>query len=98
MPRDVSPKVVTANALFKGDVIYLTEDDNWTRHLSQAEIFTDEALAQIRLLDAQSRSDEAVSVYLADVRVGAKGPQPVHFREEFRQTGPSNYSHGKQAG
>jgi hypothetical protein len=24
------------------------------------------------------------------------GPQPVHFREEFRRTGPSNYFHGKQ--
>ncbi|KMK66877.1 DUF2849 domain-containing protein [Puniceibacterium sp. IMCC21224] len=98
MPRDFTPKVVTANALLEGDVIYLAENDQWTRHLAEAEVITDEAVAQIRLLDAQSRSAEAVGVYLADVSADASGPQPTHFREEFRRTGPSNYHHGKQAG
>jgi hypothetical protein len=27
---------------------------------------------------------------------GANGPEPTHFREDFRRTGPSNYFHGKQ--
>ena len=97
MPRAFTPKVVTGNALLEGDVIYLTEADGWTRHLSEAEMLTDEAHAQVRLLDAQSRASEIVGAYLADVAPGKNGPEPVHFREDFRRTGPSNYPHGKQA-
>ncbi len=101
MPRstrgEFTPKVVTANALMLGDVVYLTEADTWTRHLAEAEILTDEADADLRLLGAQGRTSQVVGAYLADVTPGARGPQPAHFREEFRRTGPSNYFHGKQA-
>ena len=97
MPREFTPKVVTANHLTEGDVVYLTEDDEWTRHLSEAEIITDEAHAQLRQLQAEAETDTVVGVYLADVTPGASGPEPTHFREDFRRTGPSNYPHGKQA-
>ncbi len=97
MPREFTPKVITANALLEGDVVYLTDDDRWSRDLAEADILTDEADAQYRLLQAQSRSAEVVGAYLADVRSGADGPEPAHFREEFRRTGPSNRFHGKQA-
>ncbi len=97
MPRAYTPKVVTANALLEGDVIYLAADDSWTRDLHQAEVITDEAVAQIRLLDASSRPAEAVGVYLADVLPTDHGPEPTHFREDFRRKGPSNHFHGKQA-
>lgn len=97
MSRAFTPKVVTANALIEGDVIYLTEDDNWTRDLRLAEVITDEAVAQIRLLDASARRSEAVGVYLADMTPTPKGPEPVHFREDFRRKGPSNHFHGKQS-
>ncbi len=97
MPKAFTPKVITANALQEGDVIYLTRDGAWTRNLSEAEVLTDEADAQIQLLNAEARSSEAVGVYLADVAEGLHGPEPTHFRETFRRTGPSNYFHGKQA-
>ena len=97
MPREFTPKVVTANALMEGDVVYLTAHDTWTRHLSEAEVLTDEADADLRLLGAQGRASEVVGAYLADVIPGADGPSPAHFREAFRRTGPSNYFHGKQA-
>ncbi|KUF11524.1 DUF2849 domain-containing protein [Pseudoponticoccus marisrubri] len=97
MPRRFTPKVVTANALLEGDVVYLTARDAWSRKLSEAEILTDEAHAQLRLVEASRRQDEVVGVYLADMDAGPDGPEPVHFREEFRRTGPSNYAHGKQA-
>ena len=98
MSHSFSPKVITANALLEGDVVYLTANDRWSRHLSEAEVIEDEAHAQIRLLEAERRVDEIVGVYLADITPGAGGPQPSHFREAFRATGPSNYDHGKQAG
>lgn len=97
MPRAFSPKVVTANALIEGDVVYLTDGDTWTRQLREAEVLLDEAHADLRLLDANCRQSEIVGAYLADVDVSGLGPEPTHFREEFRRTGPSNYFHGKQA-
>ncbi len=96
MARAFTPKVVTANDLLEGDVIYLTAADGWTRELREAELIVDEAEAQLRLLAAQSQPQIAVGAYLADAKAGEHGPEPVHFREDFRRTGPSNYNHGKQ--
>ncbi|WP_101067851.1 DUF2849 domain-containing protein [Roseovarius salinarum] len=97
MPRAFTPKVVTANDLREGDVVYLTADDRWSRRLEEAELISDEAHAQLRLLLAQGQPQTVVGAYLADAREGPDGPEPVHFREEFRRTGPSNHFHGKQA-
>ncbi|MGC1261214.1 DUF2849 domain-containing protein [Jannaschia helgolandensis] len=94
--RSFSPKVVTANLLREGDVVYLTEDDRWVASLTEAEVLTDEAHAQMRLVDADKPS-VVVGTYLADVRVTESGPVPTHFREDFRATGPTNYAHGKAA-
>jgi hypothetical protein len=95
MPR-FTPKIVTANALIEGDVVYQTADDRWSRTLSEAEVIADEAIAQLRLLEAQQQAGTVVGAYLAEARPGPNGPEPVHFREAFRTRGPSNYAHGKQ--
>ena len=97
MSRRFTPKVVTANALIEGDVVYLSEDDRWVRDHREAELIDDEAHAQLRLLAAHGRDGEVVGAYLADARPGPNGPEPVHFREAFRTRGPSNYFLGKQA-
>lgn len=98
MSREFTAKVITANALVEGDVVWLTEDDIWTRDMRRAEVLTDEAHAEIRLLEASARTASVVGVYLAEVSSDPSGPQPTHFREDFRRRGPSNYFHGKQAG
>ena len=95
MPKPFTPKVVTANALLEGDVVYQTAD-GWTRDLSEAEVLTDEADADLRLIDASQQVDRIVGAYLADVDNSGETPKPTHFREAFRATGPSNYAHGKQ--
>lgn len=97
MPATPFPtQVVTASDLLRGDVIYLTADDGWTRDLSQAELLDDEAHAQLRLLDASRQQSTIIGAYLAEISPGQTGPVATHFREEFRATGPSNYAHGKQ--
>lgn len=96
MPREFTPKVVTASDLLEGDVIYLTEFDTWCRELGDAELIDDEAHAQIRLIFAEQQADRIVGPYLAEAASGDHGPETTHFREEFRRTGPSNYHHGKQ--
>ena len=96
MPKAFTPKVVTANALLEGDAVWLTEDDRWTRDIAEAELLTDEAHAGLRLIEAQRRQSEIAGAYLADAKATDHGPAAVHFREDFRTRGPSNYFHGKQ--
>ncbi|MGB5869811.1 MAG: DUF2849 domain-containing protein [Albidovulum sp.] len=96
MSRAFTPKIVTANALLEGDVVYLAADDRWSRNHAEAELIEDEAHAQLRLLKAEGQPGTIVGAYLADAVMGANGPEPVHFREAFRTRGPSNYAHGKQ--
>ncbi|MEJ6391705.1 DUF2849 domain-containing protein [Gymnodinialimonas sp. 2305UL16-5] len=94
--RAFTPKVVTANALLEGDVVYLTHQGDWTRHHHEADLIEDQATADLRLLEAQAQAHEVVGPYLADAKPGEHGPEPIHFREAFRTRGPSNYAHGKQ--
>ena len=96
MSRRFNPKVVTANRLREGDVVYLTEDDRWSLYHNEAELIEDEAHGQMRLLFANGQDNLVVGAYLADAKPGPNGPEPVHFREAFRTRGPSNYAHGKQ--
>ena len=96
MARAFTPKVITANALIEGDAIWFTEDNTWSRDIADAEFITDEAHADLRLIDAQSMADEIAGAYLADAKQTNDGPVPTHFREDFRTRGPSNYAHGKQ--
>ena len=98
MPKAFSPVVVTANDLVEGDVVYLAADDAWVRDLRHAEVLEDEAVAQLRLLDAERQTGTVVGAYLAPVRPDRDGPAPGHFREAFRAAGPTNYHHGKAYG
>ncbi|MCX7565223.1 DUF2849 domain-containing protein [Sulfitobacter sp. F26169L] len=95
MPKSFQPSVITANALIEGDVVYL-KGDTWVRNLADAEVLSDEADAEIRLLEASARAAEVVGVYLSPVDTAQDGIRTTHFREAFRATGPSNYNHGKQ--
>ncbi len=99
MARAFIPKVVTANDLLEGDVIYLTATGDWSRLHSEALLLEDEAEARAALETASQQTSRLVGPYLADAKRGADGkPVPVHFREAFRTRGPSNYpNHGKQA-
>lgn len=96
MPRAFTPKVVTANRLLEGDAVWFTTADTWATDIKDAEFITDEAHADLRLLEAQSQSGVIAGAYLADAKLVDDAPAPTHFREDFRTRGPSNYAHGKQ--
>ncbi|MCI2398832.1 DUF2849 domain-containing protein [Aliiroseovarius subalbicans] len=89
MSRPFTPKVVTANDLMTGDVIYLTQNGAWVRDLAMAAVLQDPDQANARLFEAETQPHIAVGAYLADVQQGASGPTPRHFREVVRATGPS---------
>jgi hypothetical protein len=96
MIRPYIPKVVTANDLRAGDVVYLTPAGQWSRFHSEAALFAEAEAADAALARAAAQSLVVVGAYLADAKPGPHGPEPVHFREVFRTRGPSNYAHGKQ--
>jgi len=97
MGSSFAPKIVTANDLELGDVVYLSADDRWVRRHKDAELIFEAARADQRLRFGEHQQDRVVGVYLADATQGADGPAPVHFREIFRAQGPSNRFHGKQS-
>ena len=89
-------KVVTANDLRSGEVIYLRFPHGWTPELNKASVITDDDLAQAGLAFAKGQANVVVGAYLSDVVAEIDGPKASHFRDTFRSNGPSNYRHGKQ--
>jgi hypothetical protein len=97
MARSFTPKVVTANRLIQGDTVWLTANGYWSSNICEAEFITDADTAELRMIDTETQAHLIAGAYLADAVMGEKGPKPIHFREDFRTRGPSNYAHGKQA-
>ena len=97
MPAKFTPKVLTANHLLEGDVIYLSPTGDWVCRFEDAAYFDNESAANAALAKAEAQPDLLVGPYLADATWEDGHPAPTHFREAFRTTGPSNYNHGKQA-
>ncbi len=98
MARKFIEKIITANDLLQGDVIYFTKDNVWSRNHKDAIIAYTTEQANELLERAEQQQDKIVGAYLADVFLDeAQIASPLHFREKFRSNGPSNYFHGKQA-
>ncbi len=98
MSRPFTPKIITANDLLSGEVVYLDRDGLWSPRHADALLLTEADEAGDRLAGAMDQSGRVIGAYLADARPGPGGPEPVHIREAIRTRGPSNYHHGKQAG
>ena len=89
MAKYFKPKIVSANDLFAGDVVYLDTKGGWTRDLRGAAVATteDEATA---LESRAGQPGRVVGPALVDVTLDDDGlPFPSHFREKFRDRGPS---------
>lgn len=90
MAKPFSLKIVSANDLMEGDVVYLTARNTWSRNIADAAIARDQAAADALLASGDARQDLIVGAYLLDVEIGSDGtPAPTHFREKFRLNGPS---------
>ncbi len=99
MSKLFKPKIVSANDLFAGDVVYMNPGFGWTRKLAEAAIAHNEEAAADLLAKAMPQQEKVVGPYLADVALDDDGrPFPTHFREKFRTRGPSNRTDlGKQS-
>jgi sulfite reductase (NADPH) hemoprotein beta-component len=85
------PKVISANRLADGIVVYAGRDGSWSERLSQAKIFASKAEAETGLLVAQNdaKRNLVVEPVVVEVAEDASGPRAVTLREIIRARGPT---------
>lgn len=93
-------KVITANRLLNGDVVWLGENGSWVERITLARTVegkdkVDEGLA---IGQAAEKNQEVVGVYEMDVTLEDGVIVPVRLRERIRAAGPTTHPQfGKQA-
>ncbi|MES0809783.1 DUF2849 domain-containing protein [Roseibium sp. SCPC15] len=93
-------KVITANRLLNGDVVWLGENDTWVERVTLARTFEGkDAVAEGLEIGANAeKNQEVVGVYEMDVTVEDGVIIPVRLRERIRAAGPTTHPNfGKQA-
>jgi hypothetical protein len=85
------PKVITANRLADGIVVYAGHDGSWSERLSQAKIFASKAEAEAGLFVAQddAKRNLVVEPVAVEVTEDASGLRAVTLREAIRAQGPT---------
>jgi hypothetical protein len=85
------PKVISANRLADGIVVYAGRDGSWSERLSQAKIFASKAEAEAGLLVAQNdaKRNLVVEPIVVEVTEDASGLRAVTLREAIRARGPT---------
>lgn len=83
------PKVLTANRLLSGDVVFFASDLGWVESLSQATVATatDEITVLEQLADGAESQGEVIGAYLIDLDEDPLTPR--RNRERIRATGPT---------
>ena len=94
------PKVLTANRLKPGEVVYWNSACGWVPRLAEAEALPgDKADDSLAAAAEWVSKREVVGTYLFDVRVENGAIIPVKVREIIRAAGPTvRRDLGKQAG
>jgi Protein of unknown function (DUF2849) len=93
-------KVMTANRLRDGDVVYLTAAGDWSLWLRDAAVAHDESgQGELEARAKRAEGDRLViGPYLMEVAESEAGPQPIGTREKIRAKGPTVHPQfGKQA-
>lgn len=93
-------KVITANRLLNGDVVWLGEHGTWVERVTLARVYDGkEAVAEgLALGQEAERNQEVVGVYDMAVTLEDGVIVPVRLRERIRAAGPTTHPElGKQA-
>ena len=100
MSKKSTDKILIANNLLSGEVVFMGEN-NWILTHAKAKIaHTDEEQTALNELGLKSMAaNEVVDAYLIDITLDEHNiPQPTHYRELMRTKGPSiRLDLGKQA-
>jgi hypothetical protein len=84
-------RIVTANRLGDGAVVYLAADDRWTETVGCARVADDDAGLELLLARAARAEAAGLVVTPYEVPVSAEGGaiRPLHIKEVIRATGPT---------
>jgi Protein of unknown function (DUF2849) len=84
-------KVISANRLADGIVVYAGREGSWLERLSEAKIFATKAEAEAALLVAQNdaKRNLVVEPVVVEVAEDASGLRAVTLREAIRARGPT---------
>lgn len=96
----MTSKIVTANSLRIGEVVYLDDKGGWSPWVDEARVSRTESDAEEMIGLAKKAHDAAIVVepYLIDVTVDGGTVKPVRWREQIRASGPPVHpALGKQA-
>ncbi|MEM9839427.1 MAG: DUF2849 domain-containing protein [Pseudomonadota bacterium] len=86
--RNTGTKVITANDLFSGAVIYWTSERTWTEDMAKALVVSgDDAMAQLTV--AISDEGRSVGPYLMDIDEDGSPAGRGKLRERIRDAGPT---------
>ncbi len=90
-PRNtIISKVVTANRLDDGEVVYLTENGDWSPRLTEGRAFEGDEEDRMLLNAAKAEADlQIVAPYAMDVARDDSGLSPTSQRERIRSQGPT---------
>ncbi len=84
-------KVVTANTLATGHVVFLGTNDTWVTDLDAAVIYPDAVSAEAGM--SLARRDAAASIivepFVTDTGLGADGKPSMTLRDSIRAHGPT---------
>jgi hypothetical protein len=81
-------KVLTANDLAGGQVVFLSEE-GWSDRYADARIFDDATAADAALETARATTLTLADPYLIDVAAVDGLPVPTSYRERIRALGPT---------
>ncbi|MBO6718009.1 MAG: DUF2849 domain-containing protein [Rhizobiaceae bacterium] len=93
-------KILTANRLVDGEVVWLARDRSWAEGIHVADLARDaDAEARLEAIGAQAmRDNQVVDANLVDVELVNGAIVPIRLRERIRAAGPTNRRDlGKQA-
>ena len=82
-----APKVMTANRLCDGEVIYLTANGQWSNSFAESLIATDESHLRA-LLESTAHSNDVVEPVVITTS-GDDRKEPASLREKIRLRGPT---------
>ena len=83
-------KVITANDLTSGTVVFLGPDDNWVAALAEAVTFADDAAAEQGLARAQRDTErKVVEPFVSAVGADGDGRPAMSLRDRIRANGPT---------
>ncbi len=87
----MTPRMVTANRLGDGLVVYLDRDGGWSERIADGRVASDDAAAAALLTVAEGAAVacQVVEPYLIDVVDGDGGVRAASFRERIRAQGPT---------